>query len=298
MKIFLNGNDPLSECYLRYSDLLEKSNKYDCIIDKADVTDEILAQNKNILLVERLDGAAIWCRNLLKHPHVKTLLKMYHYPDPAVNNRPCVDGRIFIPLDGTEKKPEPELTAEDLAKVRSGFSFFHYSRLAPAIAYAKSAKLKPVNERELDFFFAGTTSYGSHARETVRSTWVTTHRQEVIDYLNELGKSGYRVMIAATRAFGSAKYLELTANTKIILSPFGWGEYCYRDYEALLLGCIVVKPWFPYVAQLPDINMTLKFAHLFPVCSADLESYHDLQSANWLVSEKENEKKIIEEILQ
>jgi hypothetical protein len=71
MKVYLKNDNPLSEAYLRYADMLEKSNKYDCIIMNTDMTDEILESNKNILLLERLDCSSIWCRELLKHPHVK-----------------------------------------------------------------------------------------------------------------------------------------------------------------------------------------------------------------------------------
>jgi hypothetical protein len=30
--------------------------------------------------------------------------------------------------------------------------------------------------------------------------------------------------------------------SKTVLCPFGWGESAHRDYEAMLLGCVVLKP--------------------------------------------------------
>jgi len=294
MKIFIKNIDALAECYLRYSDLLEKSNKYDCVIYKEDCKEEILKNYKNILLIERLDGSAIWCRNLLKHPHVKTLLKMYYYPDLKINNSAIVQGRHFIPLDGSERQPEPELTQDDMDKIIPGFNFFHYSRLEGVINFARNNKSVPMEEREYDYFFAGTTAYGTHQREGC-GKWITDHRNDTVQHLNRLGEKGARVLVAESRAFNNKKYIELTSKTKVILSPFGWGEFCYRDYEGLLLGCRVVKPAAAYIRQVPDVFQFIDWSDTFP----DYNLVKEYQNVvEWMLQEKANESKILEEILK
>lgn len=287
MKVYLKNDNPLSECYLRYSDLLEKSNKYDCVILNTDMTDEILESNKNILLIERLDGAAIWCRKLLKHPHVKTLLKMYHYPDLAINNRPCVGGRIFIPFDGSETPQTPELTVDDMARVQPGFNFFHYSRFNALFELVKSTRIKPIYERSVFSFFAGTTVYDENKPA---GKWVTKHRRECLQKLEDMKKHGHYIITAENRAFTNKKYLEIMLDTKIIFSPFGWGEFCYRDYEALLCGCNLIKPPMDYIVQIPDIQPEIIYC-------MDSERLANLDFAASLRKEKENEKQIIERIL-
>ena len=43
------------------------------------------------------------------------------------------------------------------------------------------------------------------------------------------------------------------AHSKIILSPFGWGELCLRDYEAVLNGALLLKPDMAHLETWPDI---------------------------------------------
>ena len=38
-----------------------------------------------------------------------------------------------------------------------------------------------------------------------------------------------------------------------ILSPFGWGEICYRDYEAIMCGNILIKPDMSHLNTWPNI---------------------------------------------
>ena len=42
-------------------------------------------------------------------------------------------------------------------------------------------------------------------------------------------------------------------NSRIILSPFGWGELCFRDYEAVQSGALLVKPDMSHLETWPDI---------------------------------------------
>jgi hypothetical protein len=47
-------------------------------------------------------------------------------------------------------------------------------------------------------------------------------------------------------------FLEL-AHSKIVFSPFGWGEVCIRDFEAIAAGALLVKPSMDHVVTSPDI---------------------------------------------
>jgi hypothetical protein len=42
-------------------------------------------------------------------------------------------------------------------------------------------------------------------------------------------------------------------NSRIVLSPFGWGELCFRDYEAVQSGALLVKPDMGHLETWPDI---------------------------------------------
>ena len=38
-----------------------------------------------------------------------------------------------------------------------------------------------------------------------------------------------------------------------MLSPFGWGEICYRDFEATLGGNLLLKPNMDHIETWPNI---------------------------------------------
>jgi hypothetical protein len=41
--------------------------------------------------------------------------------------------------------------------------------------------------------------------------------------------------------------------SKIALSPFGWGEVCFRDFEAILAGALLFKPDMSHLITWPDV---------------------------------------------
>ncbi len=42
-------------------------------------------------------------------------------------------------------------------------------------------------------------------------------------------------------------------NSQIVFSPFGWGEVCFRDYEAAAAGCVLLKPSMAHLDTRPAI---------------------------------------------
>lgn len=53
------------------------------------------------------------------------------------------------------------------------------------------------------------------------------------------------------RVSRKAYYHEL-GNSKYVLSPFGWGEVCYRDFEAVLCGAVLIKPDCSHMETWPN----------------------------------------------
>ena len=50
-----------------------------------------------------------------------------------------------------------------------------------------------------------------------------------------------------------SRFLAELRRSKICFSPFGYGEVCWRDYEAVLSGAVVLKPDMSHVETDPDI---------------------------------------------
>lgn len=49
------------------------------------------------------------------------------------------------------------------------------------------------------------------------------------------------------------RYLEEMRRSRIGFSPFGWGEVCFRDFETVALGAVLVKPDMGHLETYPDI---------------------------------------------
>jgi hypothetical protein len=49
------------------------------------------------------------------------------------------------------------------------------------------------------------------------------------------------------------RYNEELSRSKIVLSPFGWGELCLRDFEAVRAGSLLLKPSMEHLETWPDV---------------------------------------------
>jgi hypothetical protein len=50
-------------------------------------------------------------------------------------------------------------------------------------------------------------------------------------------------------------FLKEMSKSIAVLSPFGWGEICYRDAEAFRLGSVVLKPCMKHLESWPNLYM-------------------------------------------
>lgn len=62
-----------------------------------------------------------------------------------------------------------------------------------------------------------------------------------------------RYSLTPTARIDRWKYMLELNDSKIIFSPFGWGELCYRDYEAVCWGAVLMKPSMSHVEVYPNI---------------------------------------------
>jgi len=49
------------------------------------------------------------------------------------------------------------------------------------------------------------------------------------------------------------RYMLELRGSKVTFSPFGWGEVCYRDYEAVVWGSLLLKPSMDHLETTPNI---------------------------------------------
>jgi len=89
-------------------------------------------------------------------------------------------------------------------------------------------------------------------RATVsQESWIYPLRSLVIPEIKPLGRD-YRVLTPDQRVAQDVYYQEML-RSRICVSPFGYGEICWRDFEAVLCGCVLVKPDMSHVDTQPNI---------------------------------------------
>ena len=77
----------------------------------------------------------------------------------------------------------------------------------------------------------------------------TNHRTSLWDKIKPL-KDKYSML---TEKMPFQEYMKNLWNSKISLSPFGMGEFCFRDLESMMMGTVVLKPSHKKVDTLPNL---------------------------------------------
>ena len=185
---------------------------------------------------ECADGAQICCRHQLRNPAVR-LLKMYCAYPAAVHTMATSCRRLHVRLlDPGSVKLSNSPSDEEYSRVRLGPSFLHMPHIS-ALLQDLTGPIPDWNARDIDLMLVGTMDYGTAA--------IAAHRQKALEDVLQAG-SRYRTLAKAGRPYGKCEWTSILRRTRIVVSPWGNGEPCYRDYEGIMAGCRVLKPTTPY----------------------------------------------------
>jgi hypothetical protein len=81
--------------------------------------------------------------------------------------------------------------------------------------------------------------------------WYRRHRQRALDTVSAL--SGRFRVACHNQVLPPREYQKELANSKICLSPWGYGEVCFRDFEVVMAGALLVKPSMEHLVTEPNI---------------------------------------------
>ena len=87
--------------------------------------------------------------------------------------------------------------------------------------------------------------------------WYRLHRRSVVARLETLG-GGYRTITGLSgKGVGPGvprrQFEAELRDSRVCVSPFGYGEVCYRDFEAVAAGCLLAKPDMGHLRTAPDL---------------------------------------------
>ena len=118
------------------------------------------------------------------------------------------------------------------------FVRFIRSKMAPK--YPKVLQIVH-GKKSFDFMFKGTRKY---PRNTV-----SFHREEMGRLLDNMNQ--FKAILKGRVPI--KEYKNQMCESKIVISPFGWGEIGVRDFEALIYGSVLMKPDMSHMETWPDI---------------------------------------------
>ena len=112
--------------------------------------------------------------------------------------------------------------------------------------------------------------------------WYREYRLMALNALKPL-ETDYKV-VASARFYHNlvprSQYLKEIKSSRIVFSPFGWGEACFRDFEAVCYDCLLVKPSMDHINTEPNIyidgetyvSVNWDFSNLVEKCQYFLEN--------------------------
>lgn len=104
-------------------------------------------------------------------------------------------------------------------------------------------------------------------------TWIYGMRNDAVNAIKALA-SDYKIYAPTDRVSQQEYYNEML-RSRLTVSPFGFGELCWRDFESILCGGVLVKPDMSHVATWPNlfvphetyIPVAWDFSNLHEVCA-------------------------------
>lgn len=203
------------------------------------ITPELLRSNIPIVVFEHSDAPALELTRYLIHlDNVIGVIKGTIFSNKDFYNGPFCEGmfhgtalnNIGLPV----VRPRHNITESDLSKIELGYSFG---------CFRNNKRLLDIDinqNRTNPVCFVGQTNYP-------RSRLITVHRQAAMKVAKQIGIGISGVPVQ--------EFDRILLSSYVCLSPLGYGA-CYRSFEGLYAGCIVVQPDCSYMKSWPNIYIS------------------------------------------
>lgn len=188
-------------------------------------------------------------------PLVKKFFKSQVYSDRSLYQKPLYGNRLYTDFynrqfqieDDSVPEPDPLVSDEDLTKIQVSwnigfarcFNFYgeYLAALYQRIQLNSILRIKPKlhavgQSRPRD-------AYVRMGLNFPRAT-IGYQRRKLADLM------GKQSRVSRAQYFGEMK------ESKVVVSPFGWGEINNRDFEAYIYGCLLLKPSMSHLETFPD----------------------------------------------
>ncbi|MCL2758640.1 MAG: glycosyltransferase, partial [Treponema sp.] len=201
-------------------------------------------------------------KDYLKNLYGKNLFAEYYHKQFGINDSPEYISRVQLSEEDVKK---PELSWNIGLGTYPRWNW--PQRLGAVLARSDMPVLgqviggKPLGkailpgsgklEKAIDFSGSG-RSIAIHARiDPVTCPSIAYQRVLLLKIISELPQEKQSLFLTGT--VSQKQYYSELLDSKIVLSPFGWGEVCFRDFEAILAGALLLKPDMSHLVTKPNV---------------------------------------------
>jgi hypothetical protein len=194
-------------------------------------------------------------------PYIDKFLKSYILKDKKRYIKGFRTGRIFTDyfdeLYASDEREEhfPLCKEEDLYKINLSWApcYDYYSHDRYSLKRKVFNRILPFfmnySDTKLDIKF---TDPFSERKIPVSARFGLSHsRPSVVDHRKSIAAIIEKRSISTSR-IPLPDYFNEMQNAQISISPFGVGEFCYRDYESIICGTALLKPDMSHLETWPD----------------------------------------------
>jgi len=199
--------------------------------------------------------------------HLFADFENYRKPYIGKNNLTDYAARTYGVDFSTDIIPEtPPLSEKQVAKIILGWNIALDDKIFNLTRDIKPSKLQL--SRHVDV--SCRASVGSEQ-------WTYGMRNDAVKAINAMSEKFD--IFAPTDRVSQQEYYDEMLNSRITLSPFGFGELCWRDFEAIACGSVLVKPDMSHIDTYPDLfvpgetylPIAWDYSNLEEVCASILD---------------------------
>ena len=190
-------------------------------------------------------------------PYVSKYLKKQIYTDTSLYNKPLCRDRLFceyyckksdVTIVEADKPQNVPITVDDLRKLGISWNV----GLGSLFERSKVRFVFDINRKHENIIFETPNfnrKYDIFYRGSLYDSITGYQRKLAIETIGGLTC----IHPDPTIRVSQEEYDEEIRNSKTILSPFGCGEICTRDFETFRNGAVLIKPNMSHLKTYPDI---------------------------------------------
>ncbi len=164
------------------------------------------------------------------------------------------------------------LTEDQISKIVLGWNIALDDKIYSLARDINPAKLR--SKRSVDI---------SCRASVGRDQWTYDMRNDAVEAIMAL-QGKFKVHAPKDRVPQQEYYNEML-NSRLTVSPFGFGELCWRDFESMLCGSVLVKPDMSHISTYPDlfvpgttyVSISWDYSDLEEKCTAILKDPESLK---------------------